>query len=167
MGATIKLHSGDRYYFDRFPIKDTYTMEESDSILGKISCEFANSIGTKWHEVLSVAINHVIDYTPDLMRGNRTQYSRGGDLYIVKSESGLYKIGRSVDPKNRKHKIKQDTGLKVEIIKIIPGKYKDEIFWHRYFKNKKAIFCDINGHKCREWFYLNDDDLSAVFNKYG
>lgn len=78
-----------------------------------------------------------------------------GFVYLVRSEGGYYKIGRTKNPANRIKTFKVKLPFEIEYVAIIQTNdmYALEKELHKKYKPKK-----VNG----EWFSLNDDDLNYI-----
>jgi len=77
-------------------------------------------------------------------------------LYVVLSGNGLYKIGKSQDPKTRFRQI--NSGSPVECYFVYHEKYDEDVKdlekeYHNMFADKR-----IRG----EWFDLTEDDLHKI-----
>jgi hypothetical protein len=100
--------------------------------------------------------NDVYDYPPSAKasKPNRKQ-SRAGFVYLLKSETGHYKIGRTIDPKSRSKTFGIQLPFAVEFLAVIPAddmiSLESEL--HRRFDEKR-----LSG----EWFNLSDDDIEYI-----
>lgn len=76
-----------------------------------------------------------------------------GYVYLLRSETGWYKIGRTVNPQNRRRTFKLNLPFDVEYEHIIPchNQYKIERYFHEHFADKRI--------KGTEWFNLTEDDV--------
>jgi hypothetical protein len=83
-----------------------------------------------------------------------------GYVYVLKSVSGHYKIGRTKDPKDRLKTFSVKLPFEVEYELLIPSSNHKalEAELHQRFKEKH-----ING----EWFSLAQDDIEALRLEYG
>lgn len=109
----------------------------------------------KSREIADIAISE-LSRRESLMRPAKAQ--RGADrppgyVYVIKSPTGAYKIGRTIDPDNRLKTFSVKLPFEVEYLYVIPTcdprGLEGEL--HNKFKDKR-----ING----EWFSLDDDDLA-------
>lgn len=86
-------------------------------------------------------------------KGKRT--SRRGFVYLLKSPSGAYKIGRTKNPKDRKRTFNVKLPFEIEFISLIktPNMVNLERQLHDRFSRKH-----IDG----EWFNLNEKDVQYI-----
>jgi len=76
-----------------------------------------------------------------------------GFVYIIQNKEGYYKIGSTINPKERIRSIETQQGCKVEIISISEPRFdyiKKEIEIHKRFNHKRQL---------GEYFDLNDRDI--------
>lgn len=97
---------------------------------------------------------------PDLINnrtGNtaKTDTKRNGHVYLLKSPTGTYKIGRTKDPSKRLHTFSVKLPFEVEFVCVIAAEdmIALETELHRKFKHKR-----VGG----EWFALSEDDVAFI-----
>ena len=75
-----------------------------------------------------------------------------GQVYLLKAENGLYKIGFSRKLDERMHAIKKAIPMKLELVYHHYRRFgqEAELELHRFFTNKR-----VQG----EWFTLDDEDV--------
>ena len=83
------------------------------------------------------------------------------------NNKGLFKIGRSNNPKIRLLDIEFETGFNIELLKVWKNKGTDEKQLHKDFNSKVERFYDLFDTHTREWFKLDKKDISTIFNNYG
>jgi hypothetical protein len=78
-----------------------------------------------------------------------------GYVYLIQSESGWYKIGKTSNPENRIRTFSVKLPFRVEYICLIKSNNMDELEMelHDYFKDQR-----IDG----EWFELSIDDVDYI-----
>jgi len=85
--------------------------------------------------------------------------NNAGFIYLAKDNTGLYKIGRTVDIDRREGTLKTGNISYRTIASVfVPNAAKEETALHHYFKEK-----NVGG----EWFMLNDDDLDMLVSVFG
>jgi len=154
----VVLNSGMRIPIHDFPLKDLYTKKETKEILCKY-CHLLNRTKLNQNDYYCVLLNWVLDHTEKRFWGEH--------LYLMKSDNGLYKVGRSNNPKQRVLDLEFETGFKISIIATFKKAGDDEKMWHKKYKKKNVRFNGIYDSVCTEWFRLNDNDISTIFNNYG
>lgn len=89
------------------------------------------------------------------VRQHMNNYPKGGFVYVIKSDTGHYKIGRSSDPENRMKTFGLQLPIEIVYEAIYPSQdmYADEKYLHQHFQSKW-----VNG----EWFNLNEEDLKFI-----
>ncbi len=101
-----------------------------------------------------------LEYEQDFIKDNSGMLvKRHSDfptkVYLMKDEhSGLYKIGRSINPLKRERTL-QSEKPQIRLIYSFNAYCKDEIDIHEKFKDKR-----VRG----EWFSLNEDDINYIKN---
>lgn len=85
----------------------------------------------------------------------KKQRSRAGYVYLVKSVTGFYKIGRTVNPHNRLRTFNVKLPFEIEYEHVIQtnNMYALESKLHAQFADKR-----VNG----EWFNLTDSDVGQI-----
>lgn len=143
----------------------TYLTDLSDAdvaeIIKIISEEFGegSDIGywaQKWHEPFTedmarwACINHRVH-----KQWSAEHSPKGGYIYLLRSMSGYYKIGRSKNPDNRIKTFSVKLPFEVEYVVVIPSDdmIEFEKSWHDWFADKR-----VNG----EWFSLTNDDAEFM-----
>jgi hypothetical protein len=94
----------------------------------------------------------------DRVAPERNPYSRfkkPGYVYLIRSASGHYKIGRSVNPHDRMKTFGILLPFEVEYLALI--KSDDYIGLEKYLHEQFA-YCRVNG----EWFNLAPDDIQQI-----
>lgn len=85
----------------------------------------------------------------DAMAQSRAQ----AHLYVLFSESGLVKIGRSGDPRKRRRGLEQNTGLRLYIVRIMKNEGRRE----------KQVLHALRKYRLRgEWFTDSEEFRSAA-----
>lgn len=97
-------------------------------------------------------------YYPPLQKTSKKQPSPNGVngfVYLIKSSSGFWKIGRTVDPANRMKTFSVKLPFEVEYEHLIPcaDMVRAELQLHERFFSKRA-----NG----EWFNLDEADVAEI-----
>lgn len=78
-----------------------------------------------------------------------------GYVYILRAQNGLFKIGKTKDPKARFESIKTSSPERVEVYRVfLSSDYSEtEARLHRLFSEFREL---------GEWFRLTDDELAAI-----
>jgi predicted GIY-YIG superfamily endonuclease len=87
---------------------------------------------------------------------SKAEAGRDGYVYIIRSTSGHYKIGRSTDPHKRFRQLTKTQGPYVyTLVNVIRTNdmYEAEREFHQRFEMKRAR---------GEWFDLTEDDLGPL-----
>jgi len=136
------------YFFERF--EDVFTEIEFDSLLKKmdklslISLIVNNRINLVVLKTIPVELeNNVIESKPKPKKIK---------TYLLKHDNELYKIGKSINPKNRE-KTLQAEDPNLELIHVIG--INVESSFHEIFKEKR-----VRG----EWFKLSKEDVESIIN---
>jgi hypothetical protein len=86
----------------------------------------------------------------------------GGDVYLIKSENGLYKIGHSENCWNRIKALRPASPVELELFTWAclkkpydRGTVEKEL--HKIYKNRRVRY---------EWFSLTDEDLSNIIDLF-
>lgn len=101
------------------------------------------------HEVYLTVSDILID---SAIAGIPDATERLGYVYVVKSDRGFYKIGRTINPENRRRTFEVKLPFEVEYLALIKAFDMVELekLLHRRFSKKR-----VNG----EWFMLDEDDI--------
>lgn len=75
------------------------------------------------------------------------------DLYVMQNEHGLIKIGRSVDPEQRRRQLQRLDQCKIELVKVLSSRGRREPAVHRALRKHH-----IEG----EWFEGHDASRAAI-----
>jgi len=104
-----------------------------------------------------VPVRELPDELPKLSKRARL---KAGCVYLIRSDVGYYKIGRTVNPDNRITTFAVKLPFDVDYICVIetPDMYGLERELHQRFASKR-----VNG----EWFALNDDDVAHIKSLVG
>lgn len=102
--------------------------------------------------LVQYATEAIIDMGYQLFNLTVLNPGQSGYVYVLKSDSGHYKIGKTTDPKNRRETFGIKLPMEVEYIVLIQSSnhHRLEATLHEQFKHKR-----ING----EWFNLSHNDL--------
>lgn len=81
--------------------------------------------------------------------------SKVGYIYLMKSENGLYKIGRALNIENRLKGLNREIPIKVEIIHYYRADdyTGEEIRLHKLYADQRVKY---------EWFALNDEQVQEI-----
>jgi len=85
----------------------------------------------------------------------KNQKDNRGFVYVIKSDSGFYKIGKSVNAQKRIEELGVKLPFPIEPIHIIESNdyTRAEMYFHQKFADKRG-----NG----EWFALTDEDIEYL-----
>lgn len=83
-----------------------------------------------------------------------------GYVYILSSDNGLYKIGKSKDPKGRINTLKTASPVKIELYRLFMSSDMDdaEAMLHYMFSDFREI---------GEWFRLSEKELQELNDREG
>jgi len=89
-------------------------------------------------------------------RGPNVPYSRNGHVYLLRSENGYFKIGRSTDIEKRVKNLQREFPIKIVLVAAIPTESPPSLEreLHGLFSEKR-----LSQH---EWFSLNDEDVEYI-----
>jgi hypothetical protein len=85
--------------------------------------------------------------------------NRSGYVYLIRSSTGFYKIGRTKDPHSRRRTFDVKLPFEIEFVHLVAchDAVAAELALHRRFASRRA-----GG----EWFSLTDDDVAYIQNRF-
>jgi hypothetical protein len=123
-------------------------------ILGYAICENRGGHETNWQLTSLAPREDILDYLNPIAEAHE-RTKRKGFVYVVRSATGLYKIGKSKDPENRLKALFISSPIELELIRKIEtdDMHALEYELHLRFSEKR-----VQG----EWFKLDDADLATM-----
>ncbi len=99
--------------------------------------------------------NGVYEYPPPSKPASKKKQSSVGFVYLLKSDTGHFKIGRTIDPKSRSKTFGIQLPFEVEFLALISTEdmFSLETELHNRFAEKR-----LSG----EWFNLSGDDIEYI-----
>lgn len=94
---------------------------------------------------------------PTVMTDNQylEAYQKPGYVYLLKSENGYQKIGRSIDVEKRRVEIERDIPLRIDIEHCFHTKYyiAAEAYLHKKYDSQRVKY---------EWFRLSENQIEDI-----
>lgn len=146
----MEQYHGDSLYEKCENIKRRFDRETIESALR------SKYINEQEKEIFN---NALFSYNPYARpaKNNKSSNPQNGYVYVIKSENGLYKIGKAKNLTNRILHLGIKIPMKIEL--CCSCEYEDydkaESYFHQLFSIKRE-----NG----EWFRLSDEDILVVKN---
>lgn len=110
-------------------------------------------------KITSRALDQVASYI------NKSGFKPDDHLYIMHApELQAYKIGRSINPENRRRQIERETGVSIDLIRIYRTKGFMEKSAHHVFSDFSKEIKYQDGTISREWF--NDSQNMVEYIKH-
>lgn len=135
---------------------DCYLSGDSDLSPEDLALLTERVPGTSWEDDLP-RLKELQNYGPETKRRTRFPKKRPqypGFIYLLKTDEGLYKIGKTkrLDSRLTSFGLTLPFPVKLTTSYHVPDMHATEAYWHRLFASKR-----VNG----EWFRLEERDVRA------